>query len=66
VALSIANTASYSDRRLHCTRCIIAAAELPASALLTANTQLWTMDKNLAELAARLGVVFEAESMEPE
>jgi hypothetical protein len=33
---------------------------LVASALLTRDARLWTMDKNLAALAARLGVDFNA------
>jgi predicted nucleic acid-binding protein len=38
---------------------------LLASALLTADARLWTMDRDLAELAARLGVVFETAGTPP-
>jgi hypothetical protein len=36
---------------------------LLASALLTAGTRLGTIDKDLPEVAARLGVVFDAEGI---
>jgi hypothetical protein len=35
---------------------------LLASALLTPDTRLWTVDRNLEALAVRLGVAFEATS----
>jgi hypothetical protein len=36
---------------------------LLASTLLTRDASLWTMDKNLAALAARLGVYFNIDSV---
>jgi predicted nucleic acid-binding protein len=36
---------------------------LLSSVLLTRDARLWTIDRNLAELAARLGVCFIAESL---
>jgi hypothetical protein len=52
-------------RNSACTSCGAIDLALLASALLTPDTRLWTMDKDLAELAARLGVVFEAEGIPP-
>ncbi len=40
--------------------CGIVDMSLLASALMTAGTRLWTLDKCLATLAARFGIAFEA------
>jgi predicted nucleic acid-binding protein len=50
------------DRRCYDTGCGATDMALLASSLLTRDTKLWTMDKNLAALAARLGVEFHAAS----
>jgi predicted nucleic acid-binding protein len=49
------------NKRCYDTGCGATDVALLASALLTADTRLWTMDKDLAELATLLGVVFEAQ-----
>ncbi len=43
---------------LHGTGCGLVDLMLLASTLLTANATLWTLDKRLAELAARFGVEY--------
>lgn len=48
--------------QLHDLGCGAVDMALLASALLTPDTLLWTMDKNLDALAARLGVAFSAAS----
>jgi predicted nucleic acid-binding protein len=53
------------NRRCYDTGCGATDVALLASALLTADTQLWTMDKDLAELASRLGAVFDARRVAP-
>jgi predicted nucleic acid-binding protein len=53
------------NKRCYDTGCGATDVALLASALLTADTRLWTMDKDLAELATLLGVVFEAEGIAP-
>jgi predicted nucleic acid-binding protein len=52
------------NRRCYDTGCGAIDIALVASALLTRDARLWTMDKNLAALAARLGVDFNAASVE--
>jgi predicted nucleic acid-binding protein len=54
-----------ASKRCFDTGCGAIDLALFASALLTADTRLWTMDKNLVEVAARLGVVFDAEGIAP-
>lgn len=44
--------------QLHDSGCGAIDMALLASTLLTSDTQLWTLDRNLAELAKRLGVAF--------
>ena len=51
------------NKRCYDTGCGATDVTLLASALLTADTQLWTMDKDLAELAARFGVAVAFESV---
>ena len=46
--------------RLHDTGCGAVDVALLASVRLTPNARLWTADRNLEALAARLGVAFEA------
>jgi predicted nucleic acid-binding protein len=53
------------DQQCYDTGCGAIDIALLASALLTHNASLWTMDKNLAALAARLGVDFNAASAKP-
>jgi predicted nucleic acid-binding protein len=53
------------NKRCYGTGCGATDVALLASALLTADTQLWTKDKDLAELAARLVVAFEAAGVAP-
>jgi hypothetical protein len=53
------------SKRCYDTGCGGIDVALLASTLLTADTRLWTTDKDLAELAARLGVAFEAEGIAP-
>ena len=48
--------------KCHRSGCGAVDVALLASALLTPETRLWTMDKNLDTLAARLGVSFSAAS----
>jgi predicted nucleic acid-binding protein len=48
------------NKRCYDTGCGATDIALVASALLTRDARLWTMDKNLAALAARLGVDFNA------
>jgi predicted nucleic acid-binding protein len=50
------------DKRCYDTGCGAIDIALLASALLTRDARLWTMDKNLAALAARFGVEFNADS----
>jgi hypothetical protein len=57
--------ALIEGKRRYDTGCGATDVAVLASALLTADTRLWTMDKDLAELAARLGVAFEAEGIAP-
>ncbi len=45
--------------KIHDSGCGAIDMALLASALLTPDTLLWTLDKNLSALAARLGVIFE-------
>ncbi len=52
------------NKRCYDTGCGAIDIALVASALLTRDARLWTMDKNLAALAARLGVDFNAASVE--
>jgi predicted nucleic acid-binding protein len=52
------------NKRCYDTGCGATDIALVASALLTRDACLWTMDKNLAALAARLGVDFNAASVE--
>lgn len=47
-------------KRLYDTGCGAVDIALLASALLTPNARLWTADRNLDALAARLGVAFDA------
>jgi hypothetical protein len=49
-------------KRCHDTGCGATDIALLASALLTRDARLWTMDKNLAALAVRLDVAFIADS----
>ena len=51
--------------QFHDSACGAVDMALLASALLTPDTLLWTIDKNLDALAARLGVAFSAASYEP-
>ncbi|HEX3837790.1 MAG TPA: PIN domain-containing protein [Steroidobacteraceae bacterium] len=53
------------SKRCYDTGCGATDVALLASALLTADSRLWTMDKDLAQLAVRLGVAFEAEGIAP-
>jgi predicted nucleic acid-binding protein len=48
------------NKRCYDTGCGATDIALLASVLLTRDARLWTTDKNLAELAARLGVEFHA------
>jgi predicted nucleic acid-binding protein len=48
------------SRRLHNSGCGAVDMALLASVLLTADSLLWTVDKNLGALATRLGVAFRA------
>ena len=48
--------------KLHDSGCGAVDVAMLAAALLTPDTRLWTMDKNLDSLAARLGVSFSAAS----
>jgi predicted nucleic acid-binding protein len=52
-------------KRCYDTGCGAIDLALPASALLTSDTRLWTTDKDLSVLAGRLGVGSEAESILP-
>ncbi|HEY6458374.1 MAG TPA: PIN domain-containing protein [Steroidobacteraceae bacterium] len=53
------------SRRCYDKGCGATDVALLASALLTPDTRLWTTDKDLAELAARLGVIFNSEGIAP-
>lgn len=50
------------NKRCYDTGCGATDIALLASALLTRDARLWTLDKNLAALATRLGVNFNADS----
>jgi predicted nucleic acid-binding protein len=50
------------NKRCYDTGCGATDVALLASALLTPDARLWTLDEDLSVLAARLGVVYEAES----
>jgi predicted nucleic acid-binding protein len=65
IATSDETLSLIENKRCYDTDCGATDVALLASALLSADTQLWTMDKDLAELAARLGVAFEAASIAP-
>ncbi len=52
------------NKRCYDTGCGATDIAVVASALLTRDARMWTMDKNLAALAARLGVDFNAASIE--
>jgi predicted nucleic acid-binding protein len=53
------------DQQCYDTGCGAIDIALLASTLLTRNASLWTLDKNLAALAARLGVDFNVASAKP-
>jgi predicted nucleic acid-binding protein len=57
--------ALIEKRKLHDTGCGAIDIALLAAALLTPDTLLWTMDKNLAALAARLSVDFNVDEHKP-
>jgi ubiquinone/menaquinone biosynthesis C-methylase UbiE len=56
--------ALIENKRCYDAACGATDIALLASTLLTRDARLWTMDKNLAALAARLGVDFNADSVE--
>lgn len=58
VATTDETLALIERERLHDSGCGAIDMALLASALLTPDTRLWTMDKRLAALAARLGACF--------
>jgi predicted nucleic acid-binding protein len=55
--------ALIEGKRCYETGCSATDIALLASALLTHDARLWTTDKNLAALAARLGVNFKADTV---
>jgi predicted nucleic acid-binding protein len=65
IATSDETLSLIENKRCYDTGCGATDVALLASALLTADTQLWTMDKDLADLAARLGVALEAAGIAP-
>jgi len=65
IATSDETLSLIENKRCHDAGCGATDLALLASALLTPDTRLWTMDKDLLVLAAPLGVVFEAESILP-
>jgi hypothetical protein len=62
VATTDETLALIEKERLHDSGCGAIDMALLASALLTPDTLLWTLDKHLDALASRLGVAFSADS----
>lgn len=62
VATTDETLALIHREQLHQSGCGAIDMALLASALLTPDTSLWTLDKGLDALASRLGVVFRADS----
>lgn len=65
IATSAEILALIEDKRCYNTGCGAIDMALLASTLLTHNASLWTMNKNLAALAAALGVDFNVASAKP-
>jgi len=65
VATTDETLALIEREQFHNSRCGAIDMALLASALLTPDTLLWTIDKKLDALAARLSVAFSAASHEP-
>lgn len=65
IATSDEILALIEDQQCYDTGCGAIDLALLASTLLTRNASLWTTDKNLAALAARLGVDFNVVSAKP-
>jgi len=63
VATSAEILSLLEDKRCYDTGCGATVLALLASALLTPDTRLWTRDKDLMVLAARLGVEYDSEAM---
>jgi predicted nucleic acid-binding protein len=63
VATSAEILSLIENKRCHDSDCGATDVALLASALLTPDTRIWTMDKDLTVLAARLGVEYEANAM---
>lgn len=64
IATSVEILSLIENKRCYDTGCGATDIALLASALLTRDARLWTMDKNLSALAARLGVEFDADVSE--
>lgn len=66
IATSDETLSLIENRRCYDTGCGAADLALLASTLLTRDARLWTLDRNLAALAARLKVDFDSDGVAPD